>query len=99
MDTSFWDDDEERLHIVYEDDQILPPVRTSTDNPGLAATAGQCAVFRTLETCHLRCSSHRHFCAGRKFDLRERFAEADLEGGPFYPTSIDVSGGHIHPKS
>ncbi len=46
MDTSFWDDDEERLHIVYEDDQLLPPVRTSTDNPGLAATAGPCAVLR-----------------------------------------------------
>ncbi|KAA6429378.1 MAG: hypothetical protein FRX49_00772 [Trebouxia sp. A1-2] len=55
MDTSFWDDDEERLHIVYQDDQLLPPVRTSTDNPGPATTAG------------------------RKFDLRGRFAEADLE--------------------
>lgn len=46
MDTSFWDDDEERLQIVYEDDQLLPPARTSTNNPGLAATAGQCAVLR-----------------------------------------------------
>ncbi len=40
MDTSFWDDDEERLQIVYGDDQLLPPV-PSVDNPGLAATAGQ----------------------------------------------------------
>ena len=45
MDTSFWDDDEERLQIVYGDDQLLPPVRTSTDNQGLAATAGQCTFF------------------------------------------------------
>ncbi|DBB08499.1 TPA: hypothetical protein ACH3X3_008644 [Trebouxia sp. C0006] len=75
MDTSFWDDDEERLQIVYGDDQLLPPVRTSVDNPGLAATAG------------------------RKFDLRERFAEADLEGGPLYPTSSGVSGAHNHLKS
>lgn len=45
MDTSFWDDDEERLHIVYQDDQLLPPVRTSTDNPGPATTAGQCAFL------------------------------------------------------
>ncbi len=53
MDTSFWDDDEERLQIVYGDDQLLPPVRTSVDNPGLAATAGQCAILLDIRDMSL----------------------------------------------
>lgn len=53
----------------------------------------------TLETYYFRCRFSGRFCAGRKFDLRERFAEADLEGGPLYATSTDVPGVHIHPKN
>ncbi|KAL3160880.1 hypothetical protein ABBQ38_009273 [Trebouxia sp. C0009 RCD-2024] len=58
MDTSFWDDDEDRVQIVYQDDQ-LPPLQAPQEH-----TAG----------------------AGRKFDLRERFAEAQLKGaeGPSF---------------
>lgn len=53
MDTSFWDDDEDRVQIVYQDDQ-LPPLQAPQE---LVAGAGMrvaldavvnVAVMRTL---------------------------------------------------
>ena len=48
MDTSFWDDDEERVQIVYEDDQ-LPPVQAPQDGlPVTAATGMSIAVLNCV---------------------------------------------------
>lgn len=75
MDTSFWDNDEDRVQIVYQDDQ-LPPVQAPpvpTVASGMNCFISGFAFIKSFAVSPL-------FLAGTRFDLRDRFAEAQLKG-------------------
>ena len=76
MDTTFWDDDEDRVQIIYQDDQ-LPPAHPPLAN---AAGSGESKMQVLMTQIECRCTYHRLVCAGRTSDLRDRFAEARLTG-------------------
>lgn len=74
MDTSIWDDEHDKVKIVYQDDHI--PMQLPQE---VAAGPGTNAVLRRRECADLWGTGIACY-AGRTFDLRERFAEAHVQG-------------------